>query len=1172
MKLVRCSLYAFCLLLFSTAAVQAQSLTLLQGVSGDIESGQQEQRWFFDGEAGQEVIFHAAGLLESQQIMAERVDNPDATTGSELQPTVQVYAPSGALLEEVDAGEDLHARTNAISLPATGRYTIVVKAQNDTYGQYVLAAAPANIELNQKQAALNQSWVGITGSRSGESWSFEGTEGQNIEVEFYKNYSYSNNNFYSYSRLALISPDGDVLVRNTQERIDPLELPSTGTYTIQIADSEEQNLLYSITVSENDKQSVDSPMIYFETLYGSFRADEVNEWPYQAAAGETGILTIQQNDGSEVLYVSVVAPDGSEVASADTRDGYYYLNMSWTAEQDGEYTILINGQEGQPASYYITLTRDDVIEPRSLNFGEPVTDVLRRPEDSHVWTFEGETGQDVLVKMEGIYDFTLLMPDGQDYSGVSGNYQLDNQHIRLPQAGTWEIHVNNNFSTMPYTAYTIRVDLPPAIASDSKLVEVGQIVTGTANFDAPDEIQVDLPRSGSYSLVIRQTSAPPSINYYSYFTPQIVDPNGNTVYSYSSGDNPPRAPYVQQFNVDVTESGIHTIRIKPDYEGEQFGYMLAVLPASSADKHALWVDGDIATDVTMAIGESVVLQGLREEYDENPTPNIVTFEGNFGQNVRVRLNFLDYDRENVIKIFDPDGNFMAESYSEGYSALNELIANLPVSGEYHLEITTFVAPYQVTLMDAELDPHRGVMIDGMGYPRRPDEFGSNTQLDEWTFFGRVGQVVAIRMYEDTSYDEYDPFIELFSPSDEFLAESDDFDDLNAFIPSVTLPEDGLYRIVAQDYSGQFGDYHLVVIENGDQEINVYRTEAERIDACTTLTRSAYSAITAACANTRSNQACLLSGPINIEDANGAQMLSSVGANMSLADVRVLQSTPLDEAASGYGMTYMRLPTQTVGGGAVGLKVIAIGDVSILNPAIQNIVLDDEPPIEATESSDATPIPQVALDLVVTGGSSINVRGGPTTNAGVVASGQSGVTYRVVGRNADSTWFYVELPEGGTGWMFSDLVSVTGDTSSLPVTEAAVVAPASSAQSGGSQGGAVSFYMTSNANDSQCKRGPESGLMLYAPVGYENLAQVTINGVNIRFQGTLFIQAEAGASMNIYSVDGGGEVRAMNQTEYLYSNSRTTVLLDGDLNPASAPGDPENYDYRIVRALPLSYVR
>lgn len=82
--------------------------------------------------------------------------------------------------------------------------------------------------------------------------------------------------------------------------------------------------------------------------------------------------------------------------------------------------------------------------------------------------------------------------------------------------------------------------------------------------------------------------------------------------------------------------------------------------------------------------------------------------------------------------------------------------------------------------------------------------------DTYSFEGRAGQTVRIVMESKT----FDPFVWLFSPQNEQLAQNDD---LNAEILSAaivfTLPEDGTYVVVANAHNAENrGQYRLMVQE------------------------------------------------------------------------------------------------------------------------------------------------------------------------------------------------------------------------------------------------------------------------------------------------------------------------------------------------------------------------
>ncbi|MEO0561827.1 MAG: SH3 domain-containing protein [Chloroflexota bacterium] len=62
---------------------------------------------------------------------------------------------------------------------------------------------------------------------------------------------------------------------------------------------------------------------------------------------------------------------------------------------------------------------------------------------------------------------------------------------------------------------------------------------------------------------------------------------------------------------------------------------------------------------------------------------------------------------------------------------------------------------------------------------------------------------------------------------------------------------------------------------------------------------------------------------------------------------------------------------------------------------------------------------------------LNIRTAPTTAANSLGLISRGQVYRVLGKNADASWFQVRLPTGITGWVFGRSLFVT-DEAALPV--------------------------------------------------------------------------------------------------------------------------------------------
>ncbi len=85
----------------------------------------------------------------------------------------------------------------------------------------------------------------------------------------------------------------------------------------------------------------------------------------------------------------------------------------------------------------------------------------------------------------------------------------------------------------------------------------------------------------------------------------------------------------------------------------------------------------------------------------------------------------------------------------------------------------------------------------------------------------------------------------------------------------------------------------------------------------------------------------------------------------------------------------------------------------------------------TETPAPGPDQGVLAQIVV---AELNVRVGPGTGYEAIGVLAQGTQVRVTGRSADGTWLQVSY-SGGMGWVFAELVTVSGDLAAVPVVAA-----------------------------------------------------------------------------------------------------------------------------------------
>ncbi|GIV81352.1 MAG: hypothetical protein KatS3mg051_0706 [Anaerolineae bacterium] len=97
-----------------------------------------------------------------------------------------------------------------------------------------------------------------------------------------------------------------------------------------------------------------------------------------------------------------------------------------------------------------------------------------------------------------------------------------------------------------------------------------------------------------------------------------------------------------------------------------------------------------------------------------------------------------------------------------------------------------------------------------------------------------------------------------------------------------------------------------------------------------------------------------------------------------------------------------------------------------------------PQSTATLTLSPTLTPTAIGPLAITLGEA-NIRFGPDLSYPVVAQVPAGTSLRILERHALVPWLRVELPQSptGSGWLFREIVEVSGDLSGVPVTEATV---------------------------------------------------------------------------------------------------------------------------------------
>ena len=310
--------------------------------------------------------------------------------------------------------------------------------------------------------------------------------------------------------------------------------------------------------------------------------------------------------------------------------------------------------------------------------------------------------------------------------------------------------------------------------------------------------------------------------------------------------------------------------------------------------------------------------------------------------------------------------------------------------------------------------------------------------------------------------------------------------------------------------------------------------------CPTIVQAAVAALDDLCADTERNQACY--GNLTLVAVPQAEVTDlqfvHPGDIEDVVRIASLTLSGMDEGVPEWGVALLKLqanlPDLLPG---ENVTVLLFGDVEL----------------------QSVPIPP-ELEVTVSATSAINVRSEPATSGTIISQLLPGADVTVNGRNEIGDWLRVRLPsDGGIGWVAATLVSITAeDKEALAVVtaDAPVYRPMQA------------FYFRSGVGDAQCAEAPESGILIQTPEGVGTVA-LNVNGVEITLGSTAFLQAQPEDFLYVYLLDGQATVMAFEGEQIIAAGEYVTVPLDGELEAAGPPSQPQEYADEKVTAIPVT---
>jgi hypothetical protein len=181
---------------------------------------------------------------------------------------------------------------------------------------------------------------------------------------------------------------------------------------------------------------------------------------------------------------------------------------------------------------------------------------------------------------------------------------------------------------------------------------------------------------------------------------------------------------------------------------------------------------------------------------------------------------------------------------------------------------------------------------------------------------------------------------------------------------------------------------------------------------------------------------------------------------------------------------------------------------------------------------------------------------------------AGETVTVTGQTADKTWYRVEIPSyyAGSGWVYAPYLEVSGE-GNLPFVDESTPLPTPQSVPTIQFGTMQAFKLISALSDASCANTPDSGILMQTPNGLADKAKTRINGVQVEFNGTIFVQAQADANLRVTVLEGEATVISLGESSTAFANQAVLVGMNNNLEPINNPTTEQIDSSRYV-TLPL----
>ena len=706
-------------------------------------------------------------------------------SGAYFDPEIELYSPTDISLSS-SWGYVLAEIT--YTLPQNGVYKIEAgDYQSGHIGTYCIYIQRVNNPGNGTSVEFGNNIFGnINLASEAETYTFSANAGDSILIKMGR---ITGTNFEQEIRL--YSPTGNILERDwdTSNAAEIYQaLPQSGLYTILACEYSGVDIgSYNLYIQRiNNPGNAESFDLGNTTTASIALSGEADTYTFFAYAGEAVLIRMGEVSGTffdpdVILY----SPTGAELA----RYGHFSkAELSYTLPLDGIYTVLALDQQGLDVGTY-SLSIQIVNNPGNavpITFGTTIFGTINLPSEFDTFTFYANAGDVVLITMmrfsvtNFFQEVRLYSPLGTQLARQWGSSYAAEIHHALPQNGEYTIVAceYNSVNAGSYYLFIQRINNP----GNAITFDPGNTVS--ASLGVPGEADTYSFLGSVGETVVIRISEVSGTN----FNPELrlYSPTGTLLAQRTS-------PLNVELSYTVPLDGIYSVLIR-DHEGNGVGvYYINIQNVNNP-----------GNPIPITFGSTIF--GVIEFPSEVDT---YTFLANSGDSIFITMGrVLGTTFNEEIRLYSPSG--IELRHVSGGTVAAEIFYTLPQDGEYtvlacesdsvdtgsyYLFIQRVNNPINTVYMD--FGRRGSSIIASIGFP---------SEADTYTFYGSFGDVVDISM-DEVSGTSFGPEIRLYSPTGAELAR--DVDDDHAQIYHYTLPQDGIFTLLAFDsYGLHIGVYDL----------------------------------------------------------------------------------------------------------------------------------------------------------------------------------------------------------------------------------------------------------------------------------------------------------------------------------------------------------------------------